>query len=156
VKKAIFICSTGGHLTELLMLNKMFSKYDYTIITEKTKSTISLNKKYENKVKYLVYGTKSHILPYIFKFPYNCIKSFIYFIKLKPDFIITTGAHTAVPMCYIAKMFGKKVIYIETFANITTKTLSGRLVYPISDLFIVQWETMLKLYPKAKYYGGIF
>ena len=156
MKKAIFICSTGGHLTELLMLNKMFDKYDYTIITEKTKSTMSLNKKYEDRVKYLVYGTKSHIFPYLFKFPYNCIKSFIYFIKLKPDLIITTGAHTAVPMCYIAKMFGKKVIYIETFANITTKTLTGRLVYPISDLFIVQWETMLKLYPKAKYYGGIF
>lgn len=49
----------------------------------------------------------------------------------------------------------KKVIFIETFANITTKTLSGKLVYPIADLFLVQWEEMLELYPKAKYRGGL-
>lgn len=45
--------------------------------------------------------------------------------------------------------------FIETFANITTKTLSGKLVYPIADLFLVQWEEMLELYPKAKYRGGL-
>ncbi|MFQ7173025.1 MAG: hypothetical protein ACLRQF_13715 [Thomasclavelia ramosa] len=46
-------------------------------------------------------------------------------------------------------------MFIETFANITTKTLSGKLVYPIADLFLVQWEEMLELYPKAKYRGGL-
>ena len=71
------------------------------------------------------------------------------------DVVIATGAHTTVPICYIAKLFGKKVIFIETFANITTKTLSGKLVYPIADLFLVQWEEMLKLYPNAKYRGGL-
>ena len=59
-------------------------------------------------------------------------------------------------MCYIAKLFGAKVIWIETFANITTKTLAGRLVYPIADTFVVQWEEMKKLYPKAKYWGWIY
>ena len=46
-------------------------------------------------------------------------------------------------------MFGKKVIYIETYANITKRTLAGKIVYPISDLFIVQWEEMKKFYPRA-------
>ena len=59
-------------------------------------------------------------------------------------------------MCYIAKLFRSKVIFIETFANRNTKTLSGRLVYPIADTFIVQWEEMLKLYPKAIYGGWIY
>jgi UDP-N-acetylglucosamine:LPS N-acetylglucosamine transferase len=77
-------------------------------------------------------------------------------LKVKPDVIVTTGAHTAVPMCYIAKLFRRKVIYIETMANIKTKTLTGKLVYPIADVFIVQWESMLKLYPKAVLGGWIF
>ena len=59
-------------------------------------------------------------------------------------------------MCYVAKIFRKKVIYIESFANVETKTLSGRLVYPIANVFIVQWHSMLKLYPKAVYGGWIF
>lgn len=155
-KKVLFISSTGGHLTEMLELKQLFKKYDYQIITEKTKSTESLQKKYQNRVHYMTYGTKDHLLSYMFIFPWNCLKSLYYFFKLKPQVIVTTGAHTAVPMCYIAKIFGKKVIYIETFANMETKTLSGRMVYPIADLFIVQWESMLKFYPKAIYGGWIF
>ena len=154
-KKVLFISSTGGHLDELLQLKELFKKYDSYIITEKTKSTIGLKDKY-SKVNYLVYGTKDHFLTYVFKFIYNVFKSLILFIKIRPKVIVTTGTHTAVPMCYIGKLFFRKVIYIETIANSKTKTLSGKLVYPIADTFIVQWESMLKLYPKAIYGGWIY
>lgn len=154
-KKVLFISSTGGHLDELLQLKELFKKYDSYIITEKTKSTVDLKDKY-SKVNYLVYGTKDHFITYIFKFIYNVLKSLILFIKIRPKVIVTTGTHTAVPMCYIGKLFFRKVIYIETIANSKTKTLSGKLVYPIADTFIVQWESMLKLYPKAIYGGWIY
>ena len=134
----------------------MFNNYDYHIITEKDKTTIGLQKIYGNKINYLVYSTKSKMLTYPFKFIYNCLKSLIFFIKIQPKYIVTTGTHVAVPMCYLGKLFKRKIIFIETFANSQTKTLSGRLVYPIADLFIVQWEDMLKLYPKAIYGGGIY
>lgn len=155
MKKVLFISSTGGHLSELLQLTPLFKEYNSYLITEKTKSTISLKDKFD-KVNYLVYGTKDHKITYIFKFLYNSLKSLILFIKIRPKVIITTGTHTAVPMCYIGKIFGSKIIFIETFANRTTKTLSGRLVYPIANTFIVQWKSMLKLYPKAIYGGWIY
>ncbi|MBQ7140969.1 MAG: polysaccharide biosynthesis protein [Bacilli bacterium] len=156
MKRILFISSTGGHLSEMLQLKPMFKKYDYHIITEKTKSTIGLKDKYKNKVNYLVYGTKHYMFPYIFIFIYNIFKSLFLYIKIRPKVIITTGTHTAVPMCYIGKLFGSKIIFIETFANSETKTLSGKLVYPIANLFIVQWKSMLKLYPKAIYGGWIY
>lgn len=134
----------------------MFNKYDYYIITEKDKTTKALKTIYGNKINYLVYSTKSKMLTYPFKFIYNCFKSLIFFFKIQPQYIVTTGTHAAVPMCYLAKLFKRKVIFIETFANSQTKTLSGKLVYPIADLFIVQWEEMLKLYPKAIFGGGIY
>ena len=59
-------------------------------------------------------------------------------------------------MCYIGRLFGKKIIFIESYAKRTSPTLSGRLVYPIATTFVVQWETMLEFYPKAKYWGGIY
>ncbi len=155
MKKVMFISSTGGHLSEMLRLKDMFKDYDYSIITEYTKSNLGLKSMYKN-VYYLVYGTKDHLFSYIFKFTYNFFKSIYLYIKLRPTHIITTGAHTAVSMCYIGKLFGSKVIYIESFANISTKTLSGRLVYPIADIFIVQWESMLKMYPRAIFGGWIY
>lgn len=156
MKKVMFISSTGGHLSELLQLSPLFTKYDSYLVTEKTKSTVYLKEKYPGKTYFLVYGTKSHLLPYLFKFMYNIFRSLFLMIKINPDVIVTTGTHTAVPMCYIAKLFRKKVVFIETFANSKSKTKAGSMVYPIADVFIVQWESMLELYPKAIFGGWIY
>ena len=156
MKKVLFISSTGGHLNELLQLKDIMDKYDSYLITEKTKSTLSLKEDFKSKVSYLIYGTKHNILTYPFKLIINCFKSLDFYLKIKPDVIITTGAHSAGPMCCIGKIFGSKIIYIETFANIHSKTITGKIVYKFADLFIVQWESMLKLYPKAVYGGWIF
>lgn len=155
-KNVMFISSTGGHLNEMLQLKELFGKYDYYIVTEKTKSNLNLKNKYKNKVSFLVYGTKDHMLVYPFKLIYNTFKSLFIYLKVHPDYIVTTGAHTAGPMCCIGKLLGSRIIYIETFANITTKTVTGKCLYPIADKFIVQWESMLKLYPEAVYGGWIF
>lgn len=156
MKKVLFISSTGGHLNELMQLEPLFNKYDYHIITEKDKSTLHLKDKFVSKISYLLYGTRKNPLKYFFVFIINFFKSLFLYIKIRPKYIVSTGTHTAVAMCYIGKLFGSKIIFIETFANMNTKTLSGKLIYPISNLFIVQWEEMLKLYPKAIYGGSIY
>lgn len=156
MKKVLFISSTGGHLTELLMLSDLFQKYDYHIITEKTKSNLSLKNNYKDRIDYLVYGTKDHMLTYPFKLLFNTFKSLYLYFKIRPEFIVTTGTHTAGPMCCIGKIFGSRIIYIETYANIHTKTKTGNLIYKFADLFIVQWESMLELYPNSVYGGRIY
>ncbi len=155
-KSVLFISSTGGHLEELLQLKKMFKKYDYHLVTEKTKSNEYLKDVYHDRIDYLVYGTKHHFLSYPFKLLFNCFKSLFLYLKYTPDYIITTGTHTAGPMCCIGKILGSKIIYIETFANMFTKTSTGRLIYLFSDKFIVQWESMKDLYPNSEFGGWIF
>ena len=159
MKKVLFISSTGGHLEELTQLKDMFKKYNYYIVTEKTKSNLKLKEKYPQRVSFLVYGSYTTFLKkitYPFKLLINCFLSLFIFIKIKPKYIVSTGAHTAGPMCCIGKLFGSKIIFIETFANSKTKSRTGRLVYKFADLFIVQWEEMLELYPNAVYGGWIF
>ena len=158
-KKVLFISSTGGHLEELMQLKPMFNDYDYHIITERTKSNLSLTKKYPHRVNYLVYGSYTTLgkkIIYPFKLLYNTIKSLVLYLIIRPEYIISTGAHTAGPMCLIGHILGSKIIYIETFANSKTKSRTGSLVYKFADLFIVQWESMLELYPNAVYGGWIF
>lgn len=155
-RKVLFIASTGGHLNELMQIKPLFKKYDYHIVTEKTKVDDSFKEEYQNKISFLIYGTKKYPISYIFKFIANCFISLYYYFKYQPEVIVTTGTHTAVPMCYIAKIFGSKVIFIETFANRATGTVAGRLVYPIADTFVVQWEEMHKVYPKSICWGWIY
>ena len=74
-RNVLFISSTGGHLDELMQLKPLFDKYDYHIITEKTKSNIKLKDKYQDRIGFLVYGTKLHKFSYVFKLLYNSFKS---------------------------------------------------------------------------------
>lgn len=153
MNKIALVSSVGGHLTQIQQLEKLYKEYEYFFITEKTEITKKLSNK--EKVFFLRINERTNPL-FIFTLFLNIIESFKIFIKEKPDIIISTGANSAVPMCYIAKIFRKKVIFIESFAKVSTPTISGRLVYPIADLFIVQWESLLKFYPNGVYGGAIY
>ena len=122
-KRVLFISSTGGHLSELLQLKALFAKVDYHIITEKTKSNMALTNKYSNRVNFLMYGTKDHMLSYPLKLLINCFKSLYFYLKLRPDYIITTGAHTAGPMCCIGKIFGSH------FKSFLRRTIQPQIFY---------------------------
>lgn len=76
--------------------------------------------------------------------------------KEKPDLIISSGAAVAAPFFYIGKMMGAKLVYIEVFDRYDKPTVTGKLVYPITDKFIVEWEEMKQVYPKAINLGSIF
>lgn len=156
MKKVMFISSTGGHFSELMQLKPLFEKYDYHIVTEKDTITKEYKEEYKDKISYLLYGTRAHMFKYIFQFTINIFKTIYLYFKIRPKYIVTTGTHTAGPMCVLGKIFGSKIIYIETFANKHTKTATGRLIYKFADLFIVQWKEMLKIYPKAKLGGSIY
>ena len=156
MKKVLFISSGGGHWNELMRLKPLFNKYNSYFATEKLKATENLKEKFNGKFFYLLYGTKDHMLTYPFKLLANSFISLYQFIKIRPDVVVTTGVQSAGPMCCIAKIFRKKIVYIETMANINKKTATGRIIYHFADLFIVQWKSMLKLYPKAVYKGLIY
>lgn len=153
-KKVLFVSSIGGHLTQMLQLKSIFNDYNYVLITEKSEVTINLKEKYN--VRYYMYCNKKNFIKYFLINVINAFHSVFTFFKEWPSVIVTTGANTAIPLCYLGRIFGKKVIFIESFAKRNGKTLAGRLAYPVATTFIVQWKSMLEYYPKAKYFGGIY
>lgn len=153
--KEISICfasSSGGHYEELLKLLPLMQKYNSFIVTEKTNYQINnLNIK-----TYYLKQINRKELKCILNLFINTVKSLYIFIKEKPDYMITTGVLSVIPMALITKLFRKKLIYIESFAKITSSTLTGKLLYKFANRFYVQWEEMLKVYPKAIYKGGLY
>ena len=86
----------------------------------------------------------------------NAIRSVKIWIREQPDYVITTGTLVVLPLAFLAKIFRKKLIYIETFARVYDGTRAGKLMYKYADLFIVQWESLKKIYPNAVYGGSIY
>lgn len=152
MKKVCFTASTGGHFEQLMMLKPLMDKYDSFIITEKTKYS---SLKSDERVYYLKQVNRNEKM-FIFKMIYNFGVTINIFINEKPDIVISTGALATIPICLIAKLFRKKLIFIESFAKINSPTLTGKLIYKFADQFYVQWETMLDFYPNAIYKGGIY
>lgn len=153
-KKVLFVCSAGGHLAEILQLEAIRNKYEYLIVTEDVETTRSLNKMYN--MKYIKPDVKGRGLIFYYYIILNFLFSVSILLKFKPSVIITTGSHTAFPMCLLGKLLRINVVYILSYARVSSKAKSANIIYPISDLFLVQWESAQKLYTKSIYKGSLF
>jgi UDP-N-acetylglucosamine:LPS N-acetylglucosamine transferase len=151
-KKLCFAASSGGHYEQLLMLKPLMEKYDSLVITEETL--------YQSKIKgekmYYMKQVNRKERSFVPRMIVNTWRSLRIFLKEKPDVVICTGVLAMIPICLIAKAAGKKLIYIESFAKVTSATQTGKLLYKFADQFYVQWKQMLEIYPKAIYLGGIY
>lgn len=147
-----FAASSGGHFEQLMMLYPMMVKYDSFLVTENTPYTIDNR---NVKTYYAPQINRKEVL-FPFKYMINIFKAFVIICKEKPDVLITTGVMAVIPLAFFTKWFGGKLIYIESFAKVTSATLSGRILYKKADRFYVQWEEMKKVFPKAIYKGGIY
>lgn len=146
--KIVLISSSGGHFEQLKMLSPLGDNNRLYWITEKTRYKTAAD-------HFLIQtGIKDFLFP--FKMILNSIKSLYLFIKIRPNYVITTGTMIVIPIALLAKIFRKKLIYIETFARIHDRTKTGKMMYKYADLFIVQWEELLQIYPKAVYGGSLY
>lgn len=146
--KLCLISSSGGHYEQLSMLKKLGEKYDLFWVTEKTD--------YKGNADYYLSQTGSKDLLMPFKMIGNCFGTLRFWLKEKPGAVITTGTMVALPVCFLAKLCRKKVVYIETFARVRDCTRAGKLMYKIADLFIYQWEYLKEFYPDGVYGGSIY
>lgn len=150
--RVCFAASSGGHLQELLMLRPLMDRYDSFLVTEKT------------AYKPAAAGIRCYYLLQVNRRERSCVprlminavRSLRIYLKERPDVVICTGVLATIPLCLLCKLFGKKLVYIESYANVNTTTLTGKLLYRFADRFYIQWEELLKFYPEAVCVGGVY
>lgn len=148
--KICFACSPGGHLAQASRLSAWFANHDrFWVIPDRddTRSYLQAERVIEP-----YYPTTRHA--------WNAIRNFVLALRTlsaeKPDVVVSTGAGVAVPFFLAAKLFRIKTVYIEVFGRINLPTLSGRICYPLADLFLLQWPEQQRFYPKGKLVGPLF
>ena len=148
--KICLVCSHGGHLTQMLQLMDAFEGYETFFVTYNSEATKNLKNTY--LIKH--YGEKNI---HLFLMMINMtLKAVSILTKEKPDVIVSNGGEIAIPFCYIGKLLGIKIIFIESLSRVTSKSGTGKIIFPIADLFLVQWESLSGKYgKKAKYWGKV-
>lgn len=148
--KICFVGSSGGHLFHLYLLKPFWQDKERFWVTFEKEDARSL---LEGEQLYFCYSPSNRSLKALFINTWRAVKILR---KEKPDLIVSSGAAPAVPFFWLGKLMGAKTIYIEVFDRVDAPTVSGRLCYPVADRFIVQWEEMKQVYPKAVNLGSIF
>jgi beta-1,4-N-acetylglucosaminyltransferase len=143
------ICSHGGHLTEILELSLAFEGQDIFFATYRSARADELAQKY-----------RVYALPNIGSSPSLMLRALLTAGRVlrleRPDVIVSTGAEIAIPFFLLARLLGIRTIFVESWCRVRTPSRTGRLLYPIADLFLVQWPELLQVYgPKACYEGGL-
>jgi len=153
--KICLVCSRGGHLVEMLQIIDAFQGHDIFFAAGINHGTKEGAK--EQEVKQIA---RAYFAPNIGANIWRLFKSlfwaFYILFKEKPDVIVSLGAEIALPFFYFGKLFGIKTIFIESWCRAENLSKTGQLVYPIADLFLVQWPQLLKTCgPKAQYKGSV-
>ena len=145
-KKVCLVYSTGGHYFELVKSLEgiqIKKKYHVTFFSKKIKK--------KDKVYFIKHPQKNAINLFI-----NFLQSLFILLLERPKMIISTGADVAVMTFILGKILLRtKNIFIESIGNMDKPTLSGRICYKFSDLFIIQFKKLKKIYPNAKLAKGI-
>jgi beta-1,4-N-acetylglucosaminyltransferase len=159
MKKLLIHLGMGGHTAQILrMVDQLGNSFEYEYIIGNDDQTSEKKIKFPGKVHIMknprLMKDKSLITVFFKMFPAT-IDIIKILIKTKPNAIISAGPSMAIPMFWIAKIFRIKTIFIESWVRVHHKSHTGKLVYPVTDFFIVQWESMKKVYKKAIFTGRL-
>ena len=151
-KKNLKIClaaSGGGHLTELLELSDSWKGQDSFFVT--TVPVVQENLQGSGKVYVVGECNRQHPIRVLRVF-LRCIRVVF---KERPDVVISTGAAAGCMICFLVKLAGAKIIWIDSITNVERISLSGRMVRYIANLFLVQWPELVAQYHNVEYEGTV-
>jgi len=147
--RVLFVSSAGGHLAQLLQLEPWYRSHHVRWVTFELPDAVGLLD--DEQVVWAHHPTTRN-----FK---NLVRNSMLAIRelrhTRPDVIVSSGAAIAVPFFWAGKLFGAKTVYVEVIDRIDTRTLTARLVSPVTDLFLAQDETQIELFPGSHLIGTL-
>jgi UDP-N-acetylglucosamine:LPS N-acetylglucosamine transferase len=147
--KICLVASAGGHLSQLLKIVPAVDGYEAFVVT--TSEAVRKNLVPLGRVHVVGECNRQHRLQVVRVF----LACWRILRREKPDVILSTGAAAGCLCCFLGKLRGAKVVWVDSITNVDRLSLSGRLVRRIADLFIVQWPALAQKYRGTEYIGTI-
>ncbi len=147
--KICLAASAGGHLSQLLKVAGCVEGRDVFAVT----TSDAVRRTLANMGQVYVVGecNREHPLR-VLAVLFRCLRIVL---REKPSVVISTGAAHGCLLCFLGKMMGAKIVWMDSITNVDRVSLSGRMVRHIADLFLVQWPELAQKYPNAEYVGSV-
>jgi beta-1,4-N-acetylglucosaminyltransferase len=145
----LLVCSSGGHLLQLLTLRAAWEPFDRVWVTFDKADTRSL---LSDEAVVYAHGPTNRNLKNFFL---NLMLAVRVVRRHRPAAIVTTGAGVAVPFAWIGRVYGARLVYVESITRINELSLSGRLIAPMTHRLFVQWPELAGAVRRARYAGHV-
>jgi beta-1,4-N-acetylglucosaminyltransferase len=147
--RVLLVCSSGGHLIQLHNLRPWWEAHERLWVTFKKLDSRSLLA--GERVAWAHHPTTRNLRNLVrnLRLAWRLLRSF------RPDVVVSSGAGVAFPFFLIARLLRQKTVYVEVYDRIDSATMTGRLCYPLSNLFLLQWEEQRRSYPKGVVIGSL-
>ena len=147
--KICLVASAGGHLSQLLKIAQVVEGYEAFVVT--TSDAVRKNLTQFGQVHVVGECNRQHRLQVVKVF----LRCWRILRRERPDVVLSTGAAPGCLCCFLGKLGGAKIVWVDSITNVGRLSLSGWLVRYIADLFIVQWAELAQKYRGAEYVGTV-
>jgi UDP-N-acetylglucosamine:LPS N-acetylglucosamine transferase len=148
-KELLLVCSTGGHLLQLVALRGAWDGFSRVWVTFDRGDSRSL---LADEDVVIAHSPTNRNIPNLLR---NIALAFRVVRRERPRAVVTTGAGVAVPFAWVGRLFGARVVYVESVTRIESPSLSLRLIRPVASRLYVQWPELLEAVPRARYAGSV-
>jgi hypothetical protein len=136
--KVLAISSGGGHWIQLLRLRPAFDDCDVTYATVHAAYRADVGEDADFRV--IQSGTRWSKLDLI-----GSAMGIIWLLtRLRPDVVITTGAAPGYFAVRFGRWFGARGVWVDSMANASELSLSGRKAGAFVDLWLTQWPNLAR------------
>src|SRR4051812_5324385 len=146
----MLVCSSGGHLLQLVALRESWQGFSRVWVTFDKSDARSL---LAGERVFYAYGPTNRSIKNLLR---NILVAIRLVREIRPKAIVTTGAGVAVPFAWIGRLFGARVVYVESLTRIEAPSLSYRMIAPIASRTYVQWPELAQALPQSRYVGNVF
>jgi beta-1,4-N-acetylglucosaminyltransferase len=145
--KICIVSSCGGHLTEVRCLKPAYRQYEhFYVLNDKA----LLPEDMKGRTYFIAHSERD------WRFLLNLWEAYKILCTERPTVILTTGAGPAVPFALIGKLIYRIcVVYVETITRVNRPSLTGRIMYRLSDHFYYQHRPLASYFPKGRFGGPL-
>ena len=147
--KICLAASAGGHLVQLLRLRQSWDGCEvfYVSTSEVVKDKLAKSA----PVHIVGECNRRHPLRTL-RVLWRC---FTVARAERPDVVISTGAAPGLLVCLTARLFGARIVWVDSIANVRRFSLSGRMIRPFSSLFLTQWPELENKAKRIEFAGSV-
>ena len=145
----LLVCSAGGHLLQLWMLDEVWRHRPHAWVTLQREDAVSL---LAGEQVVFAHGPTTRNLANLAR---NLVLAWRVVRSMRPRVLITTGAGVAVPFAWIARLHGATVVYVESLTRVERPSLSCRLIAPVAGRVYAQWPDLTRTLPRARFVGNV-